>query len=335
MNAGKEECFNLPLEIIKKTMNFDVAVLYKVSNVIENRLILEVVKVLDSKDSRLDLKEGRRLRLFMDNPDKRFVNEVTAFLKKRTSYINVPGMGCDLIGYVYLPENFGGAYLFGGDFFGKESSIKSHEVSSVEIMCNFLSSILLKTQFKHQAENDDLTGLYSSRKIKQAVDRMIKRFERKPDSFASIAMGDIDHFKKINDTYGHIQGDIILKEVGQILSDSMRGYFDLAGRYGGEEFLLIFDETRQENALAIVERVRKNIEQHKFQQVDKSGKVLENKFLSITMSFGIAQLSKASEIDEVKDWVSMADNALYFSKNSGRNKTTVYIPDKKQPDTIT
>ncbi len=323
VDASKGDCFNFPLEIIRKSMNFDVAVLYKVSNVIENRIILEVIKVLDPKGSRRDLREGRKIRLFLDNPDKRFINEVEAFINKRTSHINVPGMGCDLMGYVYLPENFGGAYLFGGDFFGKEASVQSHEVSSVEIMCNFLSTILLKTQFKHQAENDNLTGLFNSGKIKQEVKRIIRRFERKPESAASIAMGDIDHFKKVNDTYGHIQGDIILKEVGQILSDSMRGYFDVAGRYGGEEFLLVFDETDEKKAFAIVERIRKTIEQTQFQKVDKSGKILTNEYLTITMSFGVAQLANTSKIKEVKDWVSLADNALYTSKNKGRNRTTI------------
>ena len=179
-DASMEEYFNFLLEIIKKTMNFDVAVFYKVTNVIENRLILEVVNVLDPYGSRSDLKEGKELRLFLDKPDKQFINKVEAFLKKKTSYINVPGKGRDPIGYVYLPLSFEEAYLFGGDFFG-ESSVKSYEVSSVEIMCNFLSTILLKAQFNHQDENDTLSGLYNSSKIKQETQRIIKRAKENPD----------------------------------------------------------------------------------------------------------------------------------------------------------
>ncbi len=109
VNASKDDSFDFPLEIIRKTLMFDVSVLYKVSNVIDNRLILEVVKIFDPKDLRLDLKDGRKLRLFLDNRDKKYANEVAAFLDKRISYINVPGMGCDIMGYVYLPESFGGA----------------------------------------------------------------------------------------------------------------------------------------------------------------------------------------------------------------------------------
>ncbi|MCD4721199.1 MAG: GGDEF domain-containing protein [Desulfobacula sp.] len=323
-NASKEDSFNFPLEIIRKTMMFDVSVLYKVSNIIENRLILEIVKVMDPKGLRVDLKEGRKLRLFLDNPDKKHVNEVRAFLNRRTSYINVPGMGCDIMGYVYLPENFGGAYLFGGDFGGKESSIKDHEVACIEIMCNFLSTILLKTRFEHQAEYDNLTGLYNSGKIKQKVEVKIKRFARKPSSSACIVMGDIDFFKKVNDTYGHIQGDLVLKKVGDILSKSMREVFDVAGRYGGEEFLLIFDETNEETGFQVVERLRKNIEKTKFEKADETGKILKNKFLNITMSFGISGFYKDSGVKNAIDWISRADNALYKAKQNGRNKTIVF-----------
>ncbi len=332
--AGNDECFNYPLEIIQKTMMFDISVLYKVSNIIDNRLILEVVKVLDPKNSRLDLREGRKLRLFMDARDKRYVNEVNAFINKNVSCINVPGMGCDVMGYVYFPRDCGGAYLFGGDFFGKESSVKDFEVSTVEIMCNFLSTILLKTQFKQQAEYDSLTGLYNSRKIKEELGRVLKRFERKPSLSASIAMGDIDFFKKINDTYGHIQGDLVLKEVGSILSMSMREYFDMAGRYGGEEFLLILDEIEGERAVQLVERIREKIETTRFARVDKFGKIIENQFLNITISFGVAHLDNGSEkglsvrgssdIEILTDCIGRADNALYTSKQKGRNQTTLF-----------
>lgn len=331
VDASNDDCFNYPLEIIQKTMMFDISVLYKVSNVIEDRLILEVVKVLDPENLRPDLRENRKLRLFLDSRDKRYVNEVSAFLNKNVSCINIPGMGCDVIGFVFFPQECGGAYLFGGDFFGKESAVKDFEVSTVEIMCNFLSTLLLKTQFKQQAEYDGLTGLYNSRKIKEELGRVLKRLERKPSLSASIAMGDIDFFKKINDTYGHIQGDLVLREVGEILTLSMREYFDTAGRYGGEEFLLILDEIEGDPAVQIVERIREKIAATRFAQVNRSGKILENQFINITMSFGVAQLNpgvsqgenKASYDQTLAEHIARADTALYTSKENGRNQTTL------------
>ena len=330
-DAGDDECFNYPLEIIQKTMMFDVSVLYKVSNIIDDRLILDVVKVLDPENLRPDLREGQKVRLFLDARDKRYVNEVNAYLNRTVSCINVPGMGCDVIGYVFFPQDFDGAYLFGGDFFGKEAAVKDFEVSTVEIMCNFLSTLLLKTQFKQQAEYDGLTGLYNSRKIKEELGRTLKRLERKPSLSASIAMGDIDFFKRINDTYGHIQGDLVLREVGKILSLSMREYFDMAGRYGGEEFLLILDEIEGDPGVQIVERIREKIAATRFAQVNRSGKIIENQFINITMSFGVTQLNQGlsrgengvSDEDVLMEHIGRADTALYRSKENGRNRTTL------------
>ncbi len=324
-NAGNDECFNTPLEIIQDTLMFDISVLYKVANVIEDMVILEVVKVLDPQKSRMDLVEGRKLRLYMDARDKRYVNEVTAFLDKKVSCINVPGMGCDIMGYVYVPQAFGGAYLFGGDFFGNESAVQEHEISTVEIMCNFLSTILLKTRFQHRSEVDELTGLFNAAKIKERVKRVCQRFKRKSGNTACIAMGDIDFFKKVNDTYGHLQGDVILKEVGGLLSSSMREYFDIAGRYGGEEFLLIFDETQGESAVRIVERIRKKVETTLFTKVDKTGTVVPDEHLKITMSFGVAELSGLTGTEAETDWISRADVALYSAKQAGRNQTCIAV----------
>jgi diguanylate cyclase (GGDEF)-like protein len=128
----------------------------------------------------------------------------------------------------------------------------------------------------------------------------------------------------INDTYGHLQGDLVLKEMGALLSNTMREFFDVAGRYGGEEFLLVFDETDQDQALTIVERIRIAIENHGFTRTDKTGKPIDGEFLTITLSFGIAENTKTSGIKNATEWISRADSALYFSKENGRNRATVW-----------
>ena len=329
LDLSGDDCFDYPLDIIRQTMLFDISVLYKVSNIIDDMLILEVIRVMDPEGLRADLKEGRKIRLFMDGRRKRYINEVRAFTSKKTSHINVAGLGCDIMGYVFFPRDFGGAYLVGGDFFGKESGIRDFEVSAMDIMCDLLSTILLKTRFKQKAEVDDLTKLYNSGKIKEEVSRILSRFSRKPGSVAAIAMGGIDFFKKVNDTYGHIQGDIILSEVGRIFSESMREYFDVAGRYGGEEFLLVFDETGADKALAIVERIRKRIEVHQFQKVSETGRPLKDEFIRVTMSFGVSQMDEHSLPCEAADWIGRADNALYRSKQNGRNQSTIFKMDEE------
>jgi len=318
-----EACFDKPLDIMVKTMSFDVSVLYKITNAVEDSLMLRIARVSDPDKFRPDLWEGRRLLLNISDPSHCFVNEVKAFESRKVSCINVPGRGCDIMGFVYLPDTFGGGYLFGGDFSGKDAGVKDYEASVCEIMCNFLSTILIKGQFEQLAIKDNLTGLYNSRKIKEEVERACLRFQRKAQAKAAIVLCDIDHFKKVNDTYGHLQGDVILREMGGLLKSSMRQHFDMAGRYGGEEFLMIFDESDAETAFDIVERIRQKIEDHKFTRIDESGQPMPGEHLTITASFGLAENSPANPVDR-DQWLSRADQALYASKEGGRNKTTIW-----------
>lgn len=322
-----DECFTLPLEIMRQTMEFDVSVLYKITNVVDNSLIVEIQRVFDPEGYRSDLREGEKLLLDIDNPDPIFINEVTAYKYHKISCINVPNEGCDMVGYIYLPDGLGGGYLFGGDFCGQESAIKDYEASVCEVMCNLLSTTLIKTQFKQLAVYDSLTGLRNSRSIREKVTRICRRFGRKSESVATIALCDIDHFKKVNDTYGHIQGDLVLGEVGKILSDSMRQHFDIAGRYGGEEFLLIFDETDADEAFKVVERIRAKIAAYRFIKCDAAGNPVQGEFLSITVSFGVAEKSGEGESCEDSEWISRADRGLYQSKEDGRNRTTCWSKD--------
>lgn len=234
-----------------------------------------------------------------------------------------------MVGYIYLPESLGGGYLFGGDYCGQESRIRDYEASVCEVMCNLLSTTLMKTQFEKLAVYDSLTGLRNSRSIREKVLHICRRFERKAGSTASIALCDIDYFKKVNDTYGHIQGDLILNEVGNILSDSMRKHFDLAGRYGGEEFLLLFDETDAAETFKAVERIREKIAAHRFTKCDATGKPVRDRFLSITMSFGfgVAEIRSETASCDTSEWISRADRLLYQSKQDGRNRTTCRSAD--------
>jgi len=316
-------CFEKPLEIMQKTMSFDVSVLYKITNAVEDALLLKIIRVSDPRGLRPDFYPGKRLQLNLDAPDPIFINEVRAFKTRKVSSINVPGIGCDIMGFVYLPETFGGGYLFGGDFCGNESSVKAHEASVCEIISNYLSTILIKEQFEQLAVYDNLTGLFNSRKIKEETDRVCSRFRRKTGDCATAALCDIDHFKAVNDTFGHLQGDAVLKEVGSLLNGSMRRDFDIAGRYGGEEFLILFDESDMLTAFAIVERIRKKIELHRFNRVDVTGAPIPGKHLFITLSFGLAENCPQGTLGR-EEWLNRADQALYTSKEQGRNKTTMW-----------
>jgi diguanylate cyclase (GGDEF)-like protein len=314
--------FEKPLQIIHKAMGFHISVLYKISNVIENELILETVTVFNPEHIRPDLVEGAKFSLNMDAPRQEFVNEVMAFKNRNVSAINVPGWGCDMVGSIYLPENLGHGYLLAGDYFGEESDTQPHEVRVCEIMCNLLSAVLMKTQFEKLASYDGLTGLLNSRAIREELEKSFQRQKRKKNGLGAVVLADIDYFKKINDQYGHMQGDAVLQEVGRLFGAAIRKHIDVGGRYGGEEFLLIYEDSEKEQVITIVERLRQTIEEHPFKKIGPTGTPLDGEFIRVTMSFGIALLSEVSG-DDSKGILAKADAALYCSKDGGRNRVTL------------
>jgi diguanylate cyclase (GGDEF)-like protein len=313
--------FEKPLQIINQALGFHIGVLYKITNVIENDLLLEVMLVCNPEHNRPDLYVGAKISLDINNPPPTFINEVLAFKHRNVSSINVPGCGSDIVGSVYLPENLGFGYLLAGDFFGEESDTQDHEVRVCEIMCNMLSAMLMKTQFEKLASYDGLTGLLNSRAIREELESAFQRQKRKKDAAGAIVLTDIDFFKKINDQYGHIQGDSVLQEVGRILDAALRKHIDAVGRYGGEEFLLVCEGTDTDLVVNLVERLRQTIDEHKFIKIGPDGNVLDGEWLHVTMSFGIASFT--ADMSSSKELLAAADGALYQSKIGGRNRLTL------------
>ncbi len=317
--------FEKPLRIIHEALGFHVSVLYKVSNVIDDELILEVAGVFNPRHVRPDLRPGAKICLRFDDARTEFVNEVAAFRNRNVSAINVPGWGCDIVGAVPMPEDFGHGYLLGGDYFGDESGTQEYEIRTFEIMCNLLSAILMKAQFEKLAIYDGLTGLPNSRAIRAELESAFQRQRRQNNGMGAIALADIDHFKKINDQYGHIQGDVVLQEVGRIIGAAIRKHIDVGGRYGGEEFLLIYADSEPDQVMRIVERLRQTIAAHDFPRIGADGTPLPDETLRVTMSFGIARLGDLS-VEQSKEVLAKADRALYRSKEGGRNRVTVSEP---------
>ncbi|WP_342619529.1 GGDEF domain-containing protein [Rhodoferax sp. GW822-FHT02A01] len=296
--------------------------MYKIANAIENDLILEVVGVCSSEHQRPDLEEGSKICLDINNPPAEFINEVMAFKRRSVSAVNVPGWGCDIVGSIYMPESLGHGYLLAGDFFGEESDIQTYEVRACEVMCNMLSAVLMKAQFEKLASIDGLTGLMNSRAIREAFEKAFQRQKRKNSGLGAVVLADIDFFKKINDQYGHIQGDSVLQEVGMLFDSFTRKHLDVAGRYGGEEFLLIYEDSDARQVLSIVERLRQSIAGHPFKKIGPSGNPIHGESLPVTMSFGVARL-QYDGVTSSKELLAIADAALYQSKEDGRNRVTL------------
>ncbi len=150
-------------------------------------------------------------------------------------------------------------------------------------------------------------------------DKLYEAMEHK--NSISVIMFDIDFFKKFNDTYGHECGDYVLIEVAHIIKSSLREY-DLASRYGGEEFTVLLDNTGKEEAFTVADRIRKNIQDHDF--------CFEGQSMKVTISGGVAVFNaEKNPVTEATELVRQADDGLYMSKRNGRNRITYADPSLK------
>ncbi len=159
---------------------------------------------------------------------------------------------------------------------------------------------------------DGLTGILSRRYFLERLAEELKRSEQFKYKFAFV-MVDIDHFKEYNDRYGHLVGDVILKEVARIIKDSLR-QIDLVCRYGGEEFSIILTETEPGGAVFAMERIRQAVETRHIHAYDED--------LKVTISAGISVFPSHSR--DLQGLIDMADQALYQAKQTGRNKVCTY-----------
>ncbi|MEE9401760.1 MAG: GGDEF domain-containing protein [Desulfobacteria bacterium] len=159
------------------------------------------------------------------------------------------------------------------------------------------------------ATTDPLTRLYNRRFMNEFLARETERSKRSHSKFA-VVMADVDDFKRINDTYGHLSGDIVLKAIVRGMISGTREY-DIAGRYGGEEFLIIMPEIDKQTTVDVADRMRRNIENHEIE-------VMNGEMVTVTASFGIATFDEDGNSPD--DLLVKADERLYKAKRQGKNR---------------
>ena len=175
----------------------------------------------------------------------------------------------------------------------------------------------LYKQVKSRAERDGLTGLYNRRYFDDRLEHEIQRHDRYGHEFALIML-DIDHFKAINDTHGHLVGDDILRGLAELLAEELR-FVDCLARYGGEEFVVILPYTSGEKAQALAERLRQLIAEQSFCEAESK--------LKITASFGVTTFVSGQQIT-CQELLAQVDKALYCAKDQGRDCAVLqpYMP---------
>ena len=166
-------------------------------------------------------------------------------------------------------------------------------------------------QLQNKAEKDPLTGIFNKGALAIKGIEAFKRAKLLKVPM-SIAVFDIDHFKKINDTYGHSAGDFILKELSMVVQNKLVRLDDVVARYGGEEFVCLLFGSNLQQGLEVGERLRATIENHEFKW--------EGKRIPVTISVGVA--TKEPQMSSWEELFDRADSALYASKNGGRNRVS-------------
>jgi diguanylate cyclase (GGDEF)-like protein len=170
-------------------------------------------------------------------------------------------------------------------------------------------------QLQTLATTDGLTKLFNSRQFYHQLTLEIDRSNRYNPPL-SLLLLDIDHFKNYNDAYGHLEGDKVLVRLGRVIESCLRK-LDTAYRYGGEEFTIILPETTGEEAETVAYRIKKAVEQEKFQP-------LSNEDVTVTVSVGVTQYHPSEDVTTL---VKRADTAMYQSKDEGRNRVTCLFVD--------
>ncbi|MBF0541721.1 MAG: GGDEF domain-containing protein [Nitrospirae bacterium] len=170
-----------------------------------------------------------------------------------------------------------------------------------------INNTLNLNRLKDEATIDPLTGVYNRRALFKYIEHDLANAVRH-ESTMSIIMFDIDHFKKVNDTYGHHAGDVVLKKLSDVVKHSFRKS-DYIARYGGEEFVIVLPDTKISSAIEMAEKLRVRIEEL---QIDTC-----NEIISVTSSFGIASSKEDSDVSKM---MKEADKMLYFAKENGRNQ---------------
>ena len=241
--------------------------------------------------------------------------ELIQCLNNKSEYILTPDKKIGLFPLISENKLLGCIVTKATDSVLSEKEIEYLEQLSSQTATTINRANVYAEILKH-ATLDALTGFYNRRQLEERVKQEVSSAKRQKRNLCVI-MSDIDFFKSVNDTYGHAVGDLVLKSVSKVIKSQLRDY-DIAGRYGGEEFLLLLPYTNLDEAKIVAERLRKSVESKK---TDISKILPDYKDISVTISLGVAQYN-SKEYEKV--FIQNADKALYEAKESGRNKVVAY-----------
>ncbi len=212
-----------------------------------------------------------------------------------------------------------GGFIFYGE---RIRELSESEETMLELILEhafiIIENAYLYEKIRLKAVTDELTGLYNRRYFFSCLNQEYERAKRYPQNEFSVVMLDIDHFKRINDTYGHVAGDMVLRQLAKIMKESARN-IDIPSRFGGEEFIILLPQTPLKGGISFAQRLRKEVESYPFEALGEK--------ITVTISLGVSnyRTNMPYTVDEV---IKRTDEALYKAKETGRNKVCVYEDDR-------
>ena len=209
-----------------------------------------------------------------------------------------------------------------------DGKLTSKELEYIQQLVNQTATTINRANIygeilKH-ATLDALTGFYNRRQLEERIKQEVSSSLRQKTPLCAI-MTDIDHFKEVNDTYGHAVGDEVLRTVAKTIRAQLREY-DIAGRYGGEEFAILLPFTKIEEAKMVAERLRTAVEKRTV-DISRINPDIETKSVNVTISLGVYEFNRHDKDD---DLLKKADKALYIAKESGRNRVVISENEKDE-----
>ncbi len=274
------------------------------------------------------------------NPDESLVGWVTTpeqylyYPDFKSRKVQKPVFGKN---FPSIKKNIGTFFCYplvsGSDFLGsitvifrEEGAINDYERNALNTTARMAATSIANANLHRRVEQlattDGLTGLHNHRYFQERLSERIEEARRHPTHHTLLLL-DIDHFKQVNDKYGHPVGDEVLRSLAGLFKSSIRNV-DLAARYGGEEFVLLLANTRREGAIKLANRIRKAASRLKFET--------ENKTFKVTISMGITTFPEDAK--GKSSLIERADQALYYAKENGRNQVVLYhdIRDEAESD---
>lgn len=300
----------------------EINTLYKVSTALSSSLQLEEILEKNAALVRAAMKVDKCYVLLAEDMDlglkpnfikseEKWLEEICNLVIQQKEPVIAEQNSLLAVPIVYKEKGIGAVVVVSNeaDYFTKR------EADFLSALANQAGVAIANAHFykmmEHSAYTDGLTSLYNHRYFQIRLEEELRRAQRNKAKL-SLLMLDIDYFKHYNDTNGHPRGDLVLKEIANTLTKSVR-VIDVVSRYGGEEFAVILPETDEEIAFIVAERIRKNIEQNN---------LLDQEGYPVTVSIGIA--SYPNSAGRKGELIEKADQALYRAKSNGRNQVCIF-----------